>query len=176
MNIVPLDPENISWWTEAHAAWTEAVALILIFLLDSVLAYFTLQERRDARHERRQSEIARQRSEVTCAGVTQIMRNLSESEMCNVLWAGHFRHAGFAFEKELYGQLPEYLMRKCDPFIDDIKKAHPHEYLKTARILLVFRFPYPSFDAVLDDVNRLNFGNVHLVWDESGKPIKVKRD
>ena len=45
-----------------------------------------------------------------------------------------------------------------------------------ARFLLVFLFPYPKFDAVLEDVNRLNFGNTHLVWDDSGKPIEVRRD
>jgi hypothetical protein len=40
----------------------------------------------------------------------------------------------------------------------------------------VFRFPYPVFDAVLTDVNRLHSGNVHLVWDDEGNPIKAPRD
>lgn len=31
-----------TWWTEARAAWTEAFALVFIFTLELVLAYFTL--------------------------------------------------------------------------------------------------------------------------------------
>jgi len=166
---------NSTWWTEARAAWTEAFALVFIFELELVLAYFTLQERKEARLERRQNEIARQRSEVTCGGITQILRSLTQEQMCLHLWAGNFRHGGFAFEKDLLGQLPEYLRRKCDPFMDQIKQPIPPEQHKVARFLLVFRFPYPSFDAVLDDVNRLNFGNVHIVWDDDGKPIGVPR-
>ncbi len=165
-----------NWWAEANAAWAEAIALTLIFALELILAYFTLQEHKEARHERRQAEIARQRNEVTCAGVTSILRSMPEEQLCAHLWAGHFRHAGFAFEKELYGQLPEYLRRKCDPFMAEIAKQIPTEQRTTARFLLVFRFPHPNFDAVLVDVNRLNFGNIHLVWDESGKPIKVPRN
>jgi hypothetical protein len=162
-------------WTEAGAAWTEAFALVFIFTLELVLAYFTLQERKEARLERRQNEVARQRSEVTCGGITSILRSLTEEQMCQHLWAGNFRHGGFAFEKDLYAQLPEYLRRKCDPFMEQIAKPIPPEQHKIARFLLVFRFPYPSFYAVLGDVNRLNFGNVHLVWDDEGKPIKVLR-
>jgi len=165
-----------TWWTEARAAWAEAFALILIFGLDLVLAYFTLQEHKGARLERRQAEIARQRSEVTCAGVTSILRAMPEEQLCQHLWAGHFKHGGFAFEKGLYAQLPEYLRRKCDPFMDEIAKPISPEQHKIARFLLVFRFPYPKFDAVLADVNRLNFGNIHLVWDDSGKPIEVARN
>jgi len=175
MPIIPICSDQ-TWWTEARAAWTEALALILIFGLDSVLAYFTLQERKEARNERRQAEIARQRSEVTCVGITSILRTLPEEQLCAHLWAGHFRHGGFAFEKQLYAQLPEYLRRKCDPFMDDINKQMPPEQYQIARFLLVFMFPYPDFDAVLADVNRLNFGNIHLVWDESGKPIVVPRN
>jgi len=164
-----------TWWTEAHAAWTEAAALILIFALELVLGYFALQERKEARQERRQAEIDRQRSEVTCAGVTQILRDMNEENLCLHLWAGHFRHGGFAFEKGLYYQLPEYLRRKCDPFVEDIKAPIDVAQNKIARFLLVFRFPYPRYDAILDDVNRLNFGNVHLVWNDEGKPIPVSR-
>jgi hypothetical protein len=93
-----------TWWTEARAAWTEAVALILIFGLDSLLAYFTLQERKEARRERRQAEIARQRSEVTCGGVTSILRAMTEEQFCTTLWASNFKHGGFAFEKSLCAQ------------------------------------------------------------------------
>lgn len=171
------------WWTDTNAAWTEAIALTLVFLLELMLGFLHLQERREdrlereeARHERRQAEIARQRSEVTCGGVTSIIRSLSYEEMCANLWAGHFRHAGFAFEKGLYFQLPEYLQRKCEPFMDQINEPIGPEEHKTGRFLLVFRFPYPNYDAVLDDVNHLNFGNVHLVWDENGKPINVQRN
>jgi hypothetical protein len=166
---------DATWWTEARAAWTEAFALVFIFALELILAYFTLQERKEARLERRQNEVARQRSEVTCGGITSILRSLTEEQMCQHLWAGNFRHGGFAFEKDLYAQLPEYLRRKCDPFVDQIGKPIAPEQHKTARFLLIFRFPYPNFDAVLDDVNRFNFGNVHLVWNDDGKPITVSR-
>src|SRR5208282_4475693 len=135
-------------WTEANAAWTEAFALILIFTLELVLAYFTLQEHKEARHERRQAEVARQRSEVTCGGVTSILRDMTEEQLSRTLWAGNFKHGGFAFEKGLCAQLPEYLVRKCDPFMAEIAKPIPPEQHKTARFLLVFRFPYPNFDAV----------------------------
>jgi hypothetical protein len=60
--------------------------------------------------------------------------------------------------------------------MDEIGKQISPEQNKIARFLLVFRFPYPNFDAVLADVNRLNFGNIHLVWDDLGKPIKVPRN
>src|SRR6266849_6170136 len=159
-----------TWWTEAHAAWTEAFALILIFALELALARLAVQERREARQERKHAEIERQRNEVTCAGVTSILRSLNEEQMCTTLWAGHFKHSGFAFEKDLYAQLPEYLRRKCDPFMNEINVSIDPAQHKIGRFLLVFRFPYPRYDAVLDDVNRLNFGNVHIVWDENGKP------
>lgn len=165
-----------TWWTEAHATWTGAVALILIFVLDSVLACFHLRENQEARHERRLAEIDRQRSEVTLGELTSMLRSLNEEQLCTVLWASNFRHAGFAFEKDFYAQLPEYLRRKCDPIIEEIKKPITPEAHQKARFLLVFRFPYPKFDAVLGDVRRLNFGGIHLVWDEDGKPIKVARN
>jgi len=161
-----------TWWTVAPA-WIEAFALIGILVADLFLARFALQERREAREERRQAEIARQRSEVTCGGITSIRRNVSEEELCNTLWASHFKHAGFAFEKDLFTKLPEYLRRKCDPFMEAITSPIAAEAHLNSRFLLVFRFPYPNFHAVLADVNRLHFGNAHLVWDESGKPIKV---
>ncbi len=174
---------NQPWWTETNAAWLEAIALIAIFSLELILAYFTLQdhreerrERQEQRRERRQAEIARQRSEVTCGGVCSILRTMSQEQLCTNLWAHNFRHGGFAFEKGLYAQLPEFLRRKCDPFMNEIAEPIPPEQHKIARFLLMFRFPYPDFDAVLDDINRLNFGNVHIVWDDTGKPINVRRD
>lgn len=99
-----------AWWTETNAAWVEAISLIAIFLIELILAFFTLQEhrdsrieRRESRLERRQAEIARQRNEVTCGGTTSILRSLTEEQLCTHLWAGNFRHGGFAFEKGLYG-------------------------------------------------------------------------
>jgi hypothetical protein len=150
--------------------------LIPIFGLQLLLAFYTLRDQREARRERQLNEIARQRGEVTCGGVCSILRSLSETELCTNLWALNFKHGGFAFEKGLYAQLPEFLRRKCDPFMNEIAEPIPLEQHKSARFLLMFRFPYPNFDAVLDDINRLNFGNVHIVWDDSGKPIKVRRD
>ena len=164
------------WWTETNGVWAQAVGLVITLLLQFVLIALTLREQRAARLERRKSEIARQRGETTCAGITQILRTLSEAEMCKHLWAGNFKHAGFAFERELHMQLPEYLARKCEAFSHQINEPISAAQLKTARHLLVFRFPYPEYDAILDDVNRLNFGNVILVWNESGKPVSVKRD
>lgn len=78
-------------------------------------------------------------------------------------------------EKGLYGQLPEYLRRKCDPFEDEISRPISIQENQQARFLLVFLFPYPRFDAILDDVKRLNFGNVHLAWDDEGKAMKLPR-
>jgi hypothetical protein len=60
--------------------------------------------------------------------------------------------------------------------MDEISKPILLQQNQIARFLLVFIFPYPKFDAVLEDVNRLNFGNVHLVWDDNGKPISVPRN
>ena len=60
--------------------------------------------------------------------------------------------------------------------MDEIARPIPSEQHKIVRFLLVFRFSYPNFDAVLEDVDRLNFGNTHIVWDDSGKPIRVRRD
>jgi hypothetical protein len=148
---------------------------LAVFALQLILAFFTIRQYQAARYERVQAEVARQRSDVTCAGITSILREMGEADLCRFLWAHHFRHAGFAFEKTLYAPLPEYLRRQCDPFIEDIKAPIPLDQHETARFLLVFRFPYPRFDAVLDDVNRLNFGNIHLVWDDDGKPMKVVR-
>ena len=88
-----------TWWTEAHASWAEAIALVLIFVLELAVSRLQLEERREARYERRQLEISRQRSDVTCAGVTSILRSLPEVELCKHLWAGHFRHAGFALKR-----------------------------------------------------------------------------
>jgi hypothetical protein len=110
------------WWTETNAAWVQSFGLILTFLLQLYLLYLTLREQKVARLERRHDEVKRQRADVTCAGVTSILRTLPGDQLCLHLWAGHFRHAGFAFEKALYGQLPEYLRRKCDPFMDEINK------------------------------------------------------
>jgi hypothetical protein len=144
-------------------------------LLQLYLLYLTLREQKAARLERRHDEVRRQREDVTCSGVTSILRALPEEQMCTHLWVGHLRHAGFAFEKTLHGQLPEYLRRKCDPFLDEVKKSISIQENQAARFLVVFIFPYPKFDAVLEDVNRLHFGNVHLVWNDEGKPIDVPR-
>jgi len=170
-----LVPCDLPWWTETNATWVEALLLIPIFLLQLTLAWFTLREQKEARRDRRLGEITRQRSEVTCGGVCAIVRTLSEEELCTNLWALNFKHGGFAFEKGLYSQLPEFLRRKCDPFMDEISKPIPLDQHSTTRFLLMFRFPYPDFDAVLDDINRLNFGNIHIVWDDNGKPITVLR-
>jgi hypothetical protein len=165
-----------TWWTETNATWIEALSLIPIFTLQLILAFFTLREQKEARRERRLSEIARQRSEVTCGGVCSILRTFSEKELCTNLWALNFRHGGFAFEKGLYAQLPEFLRRKCDPFMQEIANPILPEQHQVVRFLLMFRFPYPDFDAILEDINRLNFGNTHIVWDDNGNPIKVRRD
>jgi hypothetical protein len=167
---------DLPWWTETNAAWVEAIALIAIFSLELLLGYFELQEKREARRDRRHAEVARQRSEVTCGGVISILRSMQEEQLCLHLWASNFRRGGFAFEKGLFSQLPEYLRRHCDDFVNEIGSPIPPEQHQTARFLLMFRFPYPEFDAVLDDVNRLNFGNTHLVWNDSGRPVKVRRD
>src|SRR5437870_11852147 len=79
MLMIPVSVEG-TWWTEAHAVWIEAFALIGILVADLFLAFFTLQERREARRERRQVEIARQRSEVTLAGITALERTMRSEE------------------------------------------------------------------------------------------------
>src|SRR6266566_4874100 len=115
MLMIPVSVEG-TWWTEAHAVWMEAFALIGILV------------------------------------------------------------AGFAVEKDLYTQLPEYLRRKCDALMDETRRPMAAEAQTKLRFLLVFRFPYPHFDAVLADVNRLHFGNARTVWDDNGKPIKASRN
>ena len=164
-----------SWWTETNGVWVQAIFLFVAFVLQLVLLWLTLREQREARGQRRIDEVARQRSETTCGGVTSILRKFNDDELCVNLWAGNFRRAGFAFEKTLYSQLPEFLRIKCEPFIEEIQRPFTHEQNKVARFLLVFRFPYPRYDAVLEDVNRLNFGNVPVAWDEFGKSIKINR-
>lgn len=42
--MITICSDPTTWWTEARAAWTEALALVFIFALELVLAYFTLQE------------------------------------------------------------------------------------------------------------------------------------
>jgi len=175
MLMMPVSVEG-TWWTEAHAVWIEAFALIGILVADLFLAFSTLQERREVRKERRQAEIARQRSEVTLAGITAVERTMSEEDACHTLWHRDFKHAGFAVEKDLYTQLPEYLRRKCDALMDETRSPMAPEAHTKLRFLLVFRFPYPNFDAVLADVNRLHFGNARTVWDDNGKPLKVFRN
>ena len=175
MPMIPVSVEG-AWWTEAHAVWIEAFALIGILVADLFLAFFAVQERREARRERRQMEIASQRSEVTLAGITALERTMSEEDACNTLWHRDFKHAGFAVEKDLYTQLPEYLRRKCDALMDETRRPMAPDAHTKLRFLLVFRFPYPNFDAVLQDVNRLHFGNARTVWDDNGKPIKLSRN
>lgn len=58
MHMIPICSET-TWWTEARAAWAEAFALLFIFSLELILGYFSLLERKEERHERRQAEIAR---------------------------------------------------------------------------------------------------------------------
>jgi hypothetical protein len=53
LTIVPLLLDGGTWWTEAHAAWVEAFALILIFGLDLILGFSELQERKASREERK---------------------------------------------------------------------------------------------------------------------------
>ena len=175
MHMVQVSVEG-TWWTEVHAVWMEAFALIGILLADLFLAFFTLQERREARRERRRVEIAKQRSEVTLARITALERTLSEEDACNTLWHRDFKHAGFAVEKDLYTQLPEYLRRKCDALMDETRSPMAPDAHTKLRFLLVFRFPYPNFDAVLEDVHRLHIGNARTVWDDNGKPIKAARN
>ena len=172
MPMIPLSVEG-TWWTEAHAVWVTAFALLGILVADLCLAFFALQERSEARRERRQGEIARQRSEVTLAGITALERSMSEEDACNTLWHRDFKHAGFAVEKDLYTQLPEYLRRKCDALMDETRRPMAPDAQAKLRFLLVFRLPYPNFDAVLADVNRLHRGNARTVWDDNGKPIKA---
>ena len=170
--MMPVSVE-ITWWTEGHAVWIEISALIGILVANCFLAFFTLQERIEARKERRQAEIARQRSEVTLAGITAVERAMSQEDACNTLWRRDFKHAGFAVEQDLYAELPEYLRRKCDALMDEMKRPIAPEAQTKLRFLLVFRLPYPNFDAVLADVNRLHRGNARTVWDDNGKPIKA---
>jgi hypothetical protein len=169
---------NLPWWTETNAAWAQAFGLFITFFLQVGLLYLTLREQKEARHERRHAEVARQRSEVTCAAVTSALGSLTDEELTRHLWAGHFRHGGFAFDVGLHFQLPEYLLRKCEPYSDQIEHAmRPNQHLPVpTRFLLVFRFPFPEYNAVLEDVEQLHFGNAILVWDESGKAIKIRRD
>jgi hypothetical protein len=164
------------WWTEDHAAWTEAIALILIFGLELWLAFGEIRERREARHERRLAAIDRQRAELTCFGTVEVLRAMGEEEMCRTLFAHTFRHAGFAFDTALYQQLPEYMRRKCEPFLENMQRPMYPDHHKTARFMFAFRFPYPNYEAILEDVDHLHFGGVHVVWDDNGKPIKVRRD
>jgi hypothetical protein len=165
---------DTSWWTDAHAAWTEAIALILIFGCDFWLALRALEERRENREERKEAEKARQRSEITCAGTSPLLRSSTPEEFCEAAWRSHFHHPGFAFEKTLYPQLPEFLRIKCEPFLKEIVSPIQQSQGKLLRILLVFRFPYPRYDAVLEDVRRLNFGDSCIIWNEAGKPIENK--
>lgn len=167
---------NLPWSTETNAAWAQAFGLFITFGLQVGLLYLTLREQREARLERRAGEVARQRGDTTCAGVASILRSLTQEDMCKNLWAGNCRHGGFAFEKGLYFTLPEYLLRKCESFKHQIEAPITLQQNETARFLLVFQFPYPKFEAVLNDVERLNFGKTILVWDDSGKPIKIRRD
>jgi hypothetical protein len=170
---------TINW--EAWGIWVEAIALIFIFGLDFKEHREQRQARKEDREERRQAAIARQRGEVTCAGIIQLLRILTEEQRCEVLWAGQFRHAGFAFESGLYAQLPEYLRKKSEQFVATPEaiataKARSSEQHKIDRFLLGFRFPYPDYELVLEDVRRLNFGTACLAWDDSGRPIKISQD
>jgi hypothetical protein len=172
-------------WTkwEAVGILAEAGALVLILIADTIGLFLLIDERklqrearREERDERRQQRIARQRAEVTCGGVTEILRNMDEASLCRTLHSGQFRHPGFAFESGLYAQLPEYLRLKCEPFMNEVTRAITPEQNRVARRLLVYRFPYPDFDVIFDDICRLNFGNTLLAWDENGTPMRLPRD
>lgn len=170
--------------------WAGAIALILILAADLILAFFDIRERREARQERaelrkereemraerRYAEIERQRSEVTCTHVGFYERAKTDNDLCAELWAQNSKLPGFAVEKHLFQKLPEYLMKKCDRFLTEIGRSTTSETTKVYRPLIVFTFPYPDFDAVLDDIRRRNFGDEHFVWDVNGKRIKVRRD
>ena len=157
-----------TWWTEAHAAWAEAYALILILAVDSVLAYFALRERREARKESAEERQARQeerwqrselqlerqradenkmRNDVTCLGVREFRIDLNEEQTFAELWRLTNKQAGFAVELEMHDQLPQYLLRKCE--------AHSREIAMSTSMrpvnpqVLVFKFPnsdpYPGY-------------------------------
>ena len=100
---------------------------------------------------------------------------MNEEATCNALWETNFRRAGFALEQGLHLQLPEYLRRRGEPFMADLKKEFGPEQNKVMRYLLTYRFPYPKFDVILDDIKLLGFGKFYLAWDENGKPIPVPR-
>ena len=134
-----------TWWTEAHAAWAEAYALILILAVDSVLAYFALRERREARKESAEERQARQ--EERCLGVREFRIDLNEEQTFAELWRLTNKQAGFAVELEMHDQLPQYLLRKCE--------AHSREIAMSTSMrpvnpqVLVFKFPnsdpYPGY-------------------------------
>lgn len=171
------DPKKIPQWVKSFPPWLWlAVGAILLFW-SCFLAWDeqvkTLEGLRGEDHKR--AELLHQRGDVTCGQVTMVMRNLSENEMCTHLWAMNSRHAGFAFEKELFYQLPDYLRNKCAMVLPDITKPIPAMEHHNARFLLTFRFPYPNFSLILEEVERLNFGNTIIVWDDSGNPIPIKR-
>jgi hypothetical protein len=160
------------WFTEAHAAWMEAIALILIFVVELRLAFVTLSERREAREERKEAELSRQRSDVFCGGVVFKPVTLNDDEYCLKVWEESFKHAGFAFDKLLYHSVPEYLRRKCEAHMKDIAAPFQQAHGNT-RLFFAFVFPYPKYDGVLADIRRLNFGTSCLAWDENGKQIKL---
>lgn len=176
-----MDPQ----WVEAVGVWVEAVALIAIFVLD-------YRERRDARiehseqrkarederrereelrAERGRMEDDRQRADVTCLGVRQYAVTVPVERLCGDLWkAVTNSQPGFAMEKQLHLQLPEYLSRKCAPHGTEITRAT----VGGSRYWLVFKFPYyGEYGAILEDLRRLNFGERLIAWDADGKSISV---
>ena len=91
--------------------------------------------------------------------------------LCKNLWVNYTnKQAAFGVDKSLSFQLHEYLRRKAEPHSSEIGRA----VVGTGtRHLLIFKFPYPDFNAVLDDLRVLNFGEKLVVWDRDGRPIKV---
>jgi hypothetical protein len=156
-----------------NASGIQAVAAVLATFAAVAAGIFAARAYYVSKEQTRQAEVTRQRSDTTCAGVTEILSSLSDDDKIRHLWAGHYRHAGFAFNKSFVHQLPEYLRRKCDPFSEKIAEVYPAQRYQIANFLLVFRFPYPNFDVVLDDVRRLNFGSSCFVWDDEGRRIAV---
>jgi hypothetical protein len=169
---------------EAAGVWVEAVALIAIFALD-------YRERRDARiehseqrkarederrereelrAERKRMEDDRQRADVTCLGVRVFAETVRVERLSSDLSKVTNSQPGFAIEKQLHVQLPEYLLRVCAPHGTEIGRAT----VGGSRNWLVFKFPYyGEYGAVVEDLRRLNFGERLIAWDANGKSISI---
>ena len=170
---------------EAVGIWVEAVALIAIFILDYLERKEARRERTEQRRvreeehleraelreERKRLEQDRQRAEVTCLGVRYIGIGLTEERTFQELWKLTNKQAGFAVDKHLHDQLPQYLLRKCEPHSRELERSDLGPGFNVP--LLVFKFPDPDFGAVLSDLRALRTDETVLVfaWDENGKKI-----